>query len=208
MALLNSLVWEEYITQKTKKYAWKYISFLKVGTFEAFLTYLDMSHIGVSVAKFGEIWTSDFPNLSSMLSSTLCFTLAYLQKWICEKANNSYLIINSCWQGAGPPDSPSMCTSEEVALVDIPNGIIELSCMIIPLTIWHLWPKDSFFAFNCYCHKAILVVFIPQRNTSPFAGTLWHLSSTPLDIFLYSVELVLLAEILQHKYLEVIQPLY
>ncbi len=54
--------------------------------------------------------------------------------------------------------------SKGFTMVNKSHGFNELSHMTMLWTLHHLWPKGSWFSFNCYCHNAMLIVHNPGHR--------------------------------------------
>ncbi len=93
-------------------------------------------------------------------------------------------------------------------MVDASNGFNELSCMAMLWTMHHLWPKASWFAFNCYRHKAMPIICNPSHTWIILWSCKGITQGDPLAIVLYGIVLVPLVKILQHTFPDIMQPWY
>lgn len=67
------------------------------------------------------------------------------------------------------------------------------------MTVRHLWPTGSTFAFNCYKHHSTLTIRGDKRTTSHLQSQEGITQGCPLAMILYAIWLIPLIRILKHK---------
>lgn len=109
----------------------------------------------------------------------------------------------------GPPYDPE--DPHGTACIDARNGFGEISWKAMLWTVRPLWALGARFAFNCYRHAAVLVIYRMEDGFS-LCDTLLSMEGVtqgdPLAMALYGLALVPLVTFLRRAAPSVIQPWY
>ena len=93
-------------------------------------------------------------------------------------------------------------------LVDAHNGFNKLSRLVMLWTLWHCWPAGARFAFNCYRHRAQILL---RQMVEPPVKILSQEGVTqgdPISMLLYRITLIPLVEELRAADSGLLSPFY
>ena len=93
-------------------------------------------------------------------------------------------------------------------LIDALNWFNELSCLTMMWTVWHRWPAEVRFMFNCYRHWAQLLIRQPGETPVKILSQERVTQGDPLLMVLYGITLIPLAEELISADLGILSPFY
>ena len=117
-----------------------------------------------------------------------------------------------------PPSTPSPATQEfgqpdpveeeAILMVDASNGFNELNPKAMLWTVRHRWADGARFAFNCYCHSAILLLRRRNQEATVILSQEGVTQGDPLSMVVYGLTLVPLAEIVRCRLPDLIHAWY